>query len=371
MAVKINGFIEGTQPEELVKLLLSLASNWGDVFDTNKLKVVHLSGAMTNVVYRITWPKNTTGNDERTVLVRIYGEGSDVFFDREEEIRTFESISTHKYGPRLLAQFPEGRVEEFIHAKTLSASDLRDPEISTLIAAKMREFHNLNMPGSKSVLLWSRMRKWLIKARSLCSQEHAKEFQLDILENEIDILENELSQRHQDVAFCHNDLQYGNIMIDDKTKTVTLIDYEYASYNPVAYDIANHFCEWAANYHTDTPHVLDYNMYPDLEDQRRFVQSYFSSAGNQPCDGEVDQLIDDIEKYTLANHLFWGLWGIISGYVTNIDFDYIEYSRQRFNEYWLKKPELLKGKNGISQINDLVDVETKSKKSNGVVAHAT
>ncbi|CAH1423438.1 unnamed protein product [Lactuca virosa] len=33
----------------------------------------------------------------------------------------------------------EGRLEEFIHAKTLSASDLRDPEISSLIAVKMKE----------------------------------------------------------------------------------------------------------------------------------------------------------------------------------------------------------------------------------------
>lgn len=39
-------------------------------------------------------------------------------------------------------------------------------------------------------------------------------------------------------------------------------DYEYASYNPVAYDVANHFCEMAANYHTETPHILDYTKYP-------------------------------------------------------------------------------------------------------------
>lgn len=39
-------------------------------------------------------------------------------------------------------------------------------------------------------------------------------------------------------------------------------DYEYASYNPVAYDFANHFCEMVANYHTDTPHILDYSKYP-------------------------------------------------------------------------------------------------------------
>ncbi|KAK9080795.1 hypothetical protein SSX86_000553 [Deinandra increscens subsp. villosa] len=342
MAVKINGIIEVPQPEGLLKLLRSLASDWGDEFDTNKLKAVHLSGAMTNVVYRITWPKNATEDDERTVLVRIYGEGSDIFFDREDEIRTFESISTHGHGPRLLALFPEGRVEEFIHAKTLSASDLRDPETSTLIAAKLREFHGLNMPGSKTAVLWPTVRKWLIKARSLCSEEHMKEFQLDILENEIDALESELSKRDTDVVFCHNDLQYGNIMIEDETRTITLIDYEYASYNPVAYDLANHFCEWAANYHTDTPHVLDYNNYPDLEERKRFVQSYLSSSGNQPCDSEVDELIEDVEKYSLANHLFWGLWGIISGHVTHIEFDYLEYARQRFSQYWLKKSQILK-----------------------------
>lgn len=39
-------------------------------------------------------------------------------------------------------------------------------------------------------------------------------------------------------------------------------DYEYASYNAVAYDIANHFCEMAADYHTETPHILDFSKYP-------------------------------------------------------------------------------------------------------------
>lgn len=42
--------------------------------------------------------------------------------------------------------------------QTLSASDLRDPEISSLIAAKMREFHDLDMPGPKTPLLWERLR---------------------------------------------------------------------------------------------------------------------------------------------------------------------------------------------------------------------
>lgn len=57
----------------------------------------------------------------------------------------------------------------------------------------------------------------------MCSQEEAKEFQLDTLEHEIDTLEKELSKSHQHVAFCHNDLQYGNVMINEETKSITLI----------------------------------------------------------------------------------------------------------------------------------------------------
>ncbi|KAG5525345.1 hypothetical protein RHGRI_031875 [Rhododendron griersonianum] len=323
MAVKTNGFVG---PEELMKLLLSLASSWGDLIDTNMIKVVHLNGAMTNEVYRISWPTKTDNDTTtRTVLVRIYGEGLELFFNREEEIRTFECISKHGQGPRLLGRFPEGRVEEFIYAKTLSAGDLRDVEVSALVAAKLREFHNLDMPGPKNVVLWNRMRHWLNEAKSLCSFEIAEEFRLDTLEEEILLLEKELSRDDQEVAFCHNDLQYGNIMMNEETRSITLIDYEYSSYNPVAYDLANHFCEMAANYHTETPHVLDYSVYP----------------GNQPSDNEVEQLMDDAEKYTLANHLFWGLWGIISSYVNHIDFDYMEYARQRLQQFWLTKPKLL------------------------------
>jgi thiamine kinase-like enzyme len=95
-----------------------------------------------------------------------------------------------------------------------------------------------------------------------------------------------------------------------------LQDYEYASFNPVAYDIANHFCEMAADYHSEKPHILDYDKYPgtkvlkaicffivnfllavfmihclcssfpsvptaiDMDERKRFVQTYLTSSGN-------------------------------------------------------------------------------------------
>ncbi|PHT76389.1 hypothetical protein T459_19911 [Capsicum annuum] len=47
----------------------------------------------------------------------MYGKGIKVFIDRDEEIRTFESLSKKSQGPNLLGQFANVRVKEFIHAR--------------------------------------------------------------------------------------------------------------------------------------------------------------------------------------------------------------------------------------------------------------
>jgi choline/ethanolamine kinase len=252
-----------SSPEDLKRVLQTLGSSWGDVVeDLERLEVVPLKGAMTNEVYQINWPTLNGEDVHRKVLVRIYGDGVDLFFNRGDEIKTFECMSHHGYGPKLLGRFSDGRLEEFIHARTLSADDLRVAETSDFIAAKLREFHKLDMPGPKNVLLWERLRTWLKEAKNLASPIEMDKYRLEGLENEINLLEERLTRDDQEIGFCHNDLQYGNVMIDEVTNAITIIDYEYSSFNPIAYDIANHFCEMAANYHSDTPHVLDYTLYP-------------------------------------------------------------------------------------------------------------
>jgi hypothetical protein len=37
----------------------------------------------------------------------------------------------------------------------------------------------------------------------------------------------------------------------------------------------------SADYHSATPHVLDFTKYPGIDEQRRFVQTYLSSSGKQ------------------------------------------------------------------------------------------
>lgn len=65
--------------------------------------------------------------------------------------------------------------------------------------------------------------KWLHEAKRISLPQEAKEFRLDVLEAEISDLEKNLSTSGGRVGFCHNDLQYGNIMMDEETRSITII----------------------------------------------------------------------------------------------------------------------------------------------------
>ena len=60
-------------------------------------------------------------------------------------------------------------------------------------------------------------------------------------------------------------------------RLLSLIDYEYAGYNPRGFDIGNHFCEWTADYAADESHVVDLERYPSMEERRRYCRAYLGT----------------------------------------------------------------------------------------------
>lgn len=102
--------------EEVMEVLGRVAWEMGDEMEEieEAMQVIPLNGAMTNQVFQIKWQNDGVW---RRVLMRLYGQGVDVFFDRDDEVRTFQCVSEHGQGPRLLARFAAGRVEEFLYAK--------------------------------------------------------------------------------------------------------------------------------------------------------------------------------------------------------------------------------------------------------------
>lgn len=66
-----------------------------------------------------------------------------------------------------------------------------------------------------------------------------------LLAQEINELEKVLTSLGCPVVFSHNDILLANVIWNEKAKTASFIDFEYGSANYQAFDIGNHFNEFA------------------------------------------------------------------------------------------------------------------------------
>ena len=100
------------------------------------------------------------------------------------------------------------------------------------------------------------------------------------------ILRKFISAVNSPIVFSHNDLQGGNILrsqVPEKTerngekplsiteaeKKLTVIDFEFCSYNFRAFDIANHWAEWMYDYTLEESpyYTIKREKYPSKEQQ--------------------------------------------------------------------------------------------------------
>jgi choline/ethanolamine kinase len=127
----------------------------------------------------------------------------------------------------------------------------------------------------------------------------------------------------------------------DGTDRLVVVDFEYSGYNPRGFDIANHFCEWTADYHSTEPAKMHLDRYPTLAEQVRFLEAYFDERDlvqgtvSSPLQrqNDVQQLLREVEAYFLASHFFWGLWGLIQANQSEIDYDFFQYATERLTSF--------------------------------------
>lgn len=93
--------------------------------------------------------------------------------DRENELQILRRLARKKIGPRLLGTFVNGRFEEFFHARTLTAHDLRVPATSKQIAKRMRELHEgielLEEERAAGPFVWRNWDKWVDRCEEVIS----------------------------------------------------------------------------------------------------------------------------------------------------------------------------------------------------------
>lgn len=358
----------------LLELLRTLRiPSWSNsAIKSEDIVVRKISGALTNAVFFVSSIGLVKTN---TLLLRIYGPSSGSLISRPRELHTLHMLSSQYHiGPLVYGTFENGRIEEYFESTTLTPNDIRDPLISRWIGARMAELHSVDIDvveGNSTQTgegkgwetgVEKNVRLWLGPARQVL----ALPFISDIVRRDLDLnrFEQEwhrymlwLSKKVDDLhigsrrVFAHNDTQYGNLLRLkhpseglDEHRQIVVVDFEYASSNPAAFDIANHFHEWTANYHSSTPHLLDFIRYPSFQERRNFYIAYMQHTtmlGEDPVmeEPELERLVLDLDQqvrdWSPASHAMWAIWGIvqaredIEGNITDPEFDYIGYARGR------------------------------------------
>jgi choline kinase len=129
------------------------------------------------------------------------------------------------------------------------------------------------------------------------------------------------------------------------------VDFEYASPNPAAFDIANHFNEWTSDYQSSTPHLLTPSTYPNLEQRRNFYRAYLDQSllrsstvvpeviDAREREAELQKLDGQVQAWSPASHGMWAIWALvqaredIEGQVEEMEFDYVGYARCRMEGF--------------------------------------
>lgn len=88
---------------------------------------------------------------------------------------------------------------------------------------------------------------------------------------------------------------------------------------------------------------IDYSYYPKKEYQLKWLREYLTHYKNDAIvnDNDVYKLYADVNKFALFAHLFWCLWAYNQAEHSDIDYDFIEFAKLRFNEYLKRKNEFL------------------------------
>eukprot|EP00128_Syssomonas_multiformis_P014190 Colp12_sorted_trinity150504_noHs@2208 len=321
-----------------------------------------VKGGLTNSLYKCQVPARFAEQSyvPKQVLLRIYGKGTTHFLSREQDIVTFAILAERKLGPALYGIFPEGRLEEFLPHRNLITVDLQNPDYSVKIAKNLARFHSYQMPFHKEPVLFENIYKWLAEAKHVrFDDDDAKKALLDELwetgiEREIPILQDLCKKANSPIVFCHNDLQEGNIMVDDEsTGHLQFVDFEYGNHNYRGFDFGNHFCEFMLDYNgnPDYPGYLCMPQnWPTKQQQELFLGAYLEQLRTDaqqpdsllsPRQAEqltLHQLTVEANTFALGSHLMWAIWSIVQARQSEISFGYLEYALDRMRLYHILKP---------------------------------
>jgi len=334
------------------------------------IEVRQIQGGITNMLYRVSLREGAqdVACSTTAVLVRVFGKAGDVVCDRKAENEAFAELGRIDFGPKLHGLFGNGRVEGWLHGRRplepLEMLETKPVNFQALNARKLAEMHmTCKLPSSTEV--WAQLHEWLALAEKVeFPDDPKKEARLRQLDpfprfaQEVEALKKVLpsplngygktllegttgvERRAREILyetrFCHLDLLSGNIMYSEEHGDVRFIDFEYAMNSYVGLDVANHF-----NAVPESCLILENTFdvdkyYPGPALQTTWLQAYLEARKIPFDDDLLAALLKVVIEFSCLAELRWVVWGVVQAGSSPVDFDYLEYTKMRFEQGFLR-----------------------------------
>ena len=272
------------------------------------VRITQLKGGITNKLYRIQ-------SEKGDYTVRIYGDKTDLFINRDHEAQALREMSEIGVSSRLIKYMPELGVTivEFIDdAIVLQNQHFLDTSLYRKIVNPIRKIHESGIRLKKIFNPIVEIRKMA----TILSDLNARydEFAIERTIDRLDKLAKVINIPQSDYTACHNDLLADNfIMIKDGFERrypspMYIIDWEYGGMAPKYYDIADMFQE----------------ILVPRETEKLIVEEY--CAGNK-----FDDVLYYIDLFKPFPDIYWFLWSLIQLNISSIKFDYYTYGKTKYD----------------------------------------
>ncbi len=217
--------------DSALRLVLSVRPEWAE--PGSNVEFVRFTDGITNTLLKAVNKKSGLSKDEvdkEAILLRAYGNGTDLIIDRHRETQNHELLMKHGLAPEFLARFDNGMMYRFIQGAVTQTEDLRKPTIYKAVARRLAQWHAvvpcipgrtghsrqnsraggqispLNelgdaefqqaldhvAPGKPSPNVWTVMQKWIFALPTETEEQRARQAEL---QTELKRLVAELSQR--------------------------------------------------------------------------------------------------------------------------------------------------------------------------------
>jgi thiamine kinase-like enzyme len=262
-----------------------------------------LGGGITNHNYVVTVSGRPDLAWGGKYVMRIPGQGSDLFIDREVEHKNALAASAAGVSPPVLYSLePEMcTVVPFIEAQTMHPEDLaghRD-RLEKVVDA-VRQYHD-KATFVNEIYVFDMIREYLEMARGV---DAPFPDDIDWMLGLGDDIEQAMKRNAPANVACHCDLLSENFMLEPSGK-MWVIDWEYGGQTDPYFDLGD-FCV----------------EHPLSEEEERFIITRYCGAFDEVAYARM-------MLHKIVADLWWSIWAMIQVRQSKLDFDFYEYGMNR------------------------------------------